>query len=209
MRAAQVIVGDANKFRVNQGLAALSTDTRLMRAAQEFAEYMARTDRLSHEADGREPAERAKRQGYDYCMVAENIGYQYRSDGFRSAAQLSAGFVKGWANSPEHRKNLLDREALETGVGVARNARTGRHYAVQLFGVPASKSVRFSVTNEAGRGVEYLVGSQRYTLPRRTVRTHDVCGAESVAFEGDTLVPTAGARFFVVHEGERLSLRRR
>jgi hypothetical protein len=149
-----------------------------------------------------------KSHGYDYCMVAENIGYQYRSDGFKSVNQLSAGFVTGWEKSPEHRKNLLDRDAVETGVGLARSAKTGRHYAVQLFGRPASKSVKFSVANESSRNVEYRIGEERYTLPSRSVRTHDVCAAESLSIAGDAVVPRVGERFTVVETQAGLRLRK-
>jgi hypothetical protein len=69
-------------------------------------------------------------------------------------------------------------------------------------------SVRFTVTNESGRNVEYRVGKQRYTLPHRTVRTHDVCGTEAIAFEGDRFVPRTGDRLVVVEESRRLRLRR-
>jgi uncharacterized protein YkwD len=124
-QAAETIVVDANKVRRANGLPALAAESRLAKAARDFAEYMARTDNLSHEADGRQPADRAKRHGYDYCMVAENIGYQYRSDGFRSVAQLAEGFVRGWENSPEHRKNMLDAEAVETELASREAARPG------------------------------------------------------------------------------------
>jgi uncharacterized protein YkwD len=204
--AAEAIVAGSNGVRRANGLPSLSIESRLGKTARDFAEHLAKTDNLSHEADGRQPADRAKRHGYDYCMVAENIGYQFRSDGFKSVSQLSAGFVTGWENSPEHRRNLLDREATETGVGLARSAKTGRHYAVQLFGRPASKSLKFSVANESSRGVEYRIGDERYTLPPRSVRTHDVCTQEALSLAGNSVVPKAGERLVVVEtkEGPRL-----
>ena len=42
---------------------------------------MARTGKFSHSADGSEPAARAKRFGYEYCIVAENIAYIFSSEG--------------------------------------------------------------------------------------------------------------------------------
>jgi uncharacterized protein YkwD len=43
--------------------------------------------------------------------------------------------VEGWKRSPGHRRNLLAREATQTGVAVARSDQ-GYYYAVQLFGRP-------------------------------------------------------------------------
>jgi len=206
-RASDLVVEQANAFRREQKLPALETNDSLARAATDFAAFMANSNRFGHKADGNEPAERARRQGYDYCMVAENIGYQYRSRGFRSVAELAGGFVTGWKKSPEHRKNLLDRDAVETGVGMARSASTGRWYAVQLFGRPASKSVKFSVANETSRDVEYRVGEKRHSLPRRSVRTHEVCAAEALKFGRDTYAPKPDDRFSVVDESRGPRLR--
>jgi uncharacterized protein YkwD len=196
-RAADRVIDEANAFRREHRLPTLETNANLGRTARDFAEYMAKTDRFGHEADGAQPADRAKRHGYDYCMVAENIGYQYRSHGFASIAELAGGFVTGWKNSPEHRRNLLDREAIDTGVGLARSPATGRYYAVQLFGRPASKSVKFSVTNDSDARLEYRVGAQRYSLPRRSVRTHETCMSETVSFEGETVTPRTGDHIFL------------
>lgn len=202
------MIEGSNAFRRSHKLPAVEPNAKLSRAARDFAEYMAKSDRLAHDADGSQPADRAKRHGYDYCMVAENIGYQYRSDGFKSLNQLAAGFVTGWENSPEHRKNMLDREATETGVGLARSAKTGRYYAVQLFGRPASRSLKFSVANESSRSVEYRIGDERYALPPRSIRTHDVCTQDSFSLAGNSVLPKAGERFVVVETREGPRLRR-
>src|SRR5258706_9308503 len=137
--AAALVVDAANDFRREHRLPALERNARLTDTAREFAEYMAKTDRLSHTADGREPAQRVQSHGYDYCMVAENIGYRFDSRGFASVEPLVHGFLDGWKPPPGHRPNLLDREALETGAGVARSPKSGRYYAVQLFGRRATK----------------------------------------------------------------------
>ena len=207
-RAAALVIEGGNAFRRDHKLPAVEPNAKLSQAARDFAEYLAKADRLAHDADGSQPADRAKRHGYDYCMVAENIGYQYRSDGFKSVNQLSTGFVTGWENSPEHRKNLLDREATDTGVGLARSAATGRYYAVQLFGRPASRSVRFSVANESARRVDYRIGSERYSLPPRSIRTHDLCTSDSLVIQGETVVPRTGDRFSLVEDARGLRLKR-
>ena len=64
-----------NQFREKEKLARVEVDPQLRKAAQYFADYMARTNRYGHKADGSTPADRAQKFGYDYCIVAENIGY--------------------------------------------------------------------------------------------------------------------------------------
>jgi len=134
-QVANLVVEGTNRFRHDNGLAPLAPERRLDHAAREFAAYMAQADRLDHAADGREPWGRARAQGYDYCLVAENIAYQYDSRGF-ATARLARELVSGWEHSPGHRKNMLERDAVDTAAAVARSARTGRYYAVQMFGRP-------------------------------------------------------------------------
>ena len=134
-QVASLVVDGTNRFRHDNGLAPVAPERRLAHAAREFAAYMAQTDRLDHAADGRQPWGRARAQGYDYCLVAENIAYQYDSRGF-ATAQLARELVSGWERSAGHRRNMLERDAVDTAVAVARSATTGRYYAVQMFGRP-------------------------------------------------------------------------
>jgi S1-C subfamily serine protease len=69
-------------------------------------------------------------------MVSENIAYGYAPRGGR-ADGLAGTFVRMWKESEGHRRNLLDANATELGVGVARSEKTGRCYAVQMFGFAA------------------------------------------------------------------------
>ena len=134
-QVANLVVEGTNRFRHENGLAPVEPERRLAHAAWEFASYMAQTDSLDHAADGRQPWGRARAQGYDYCLVAENIAYKYDSRGF-ATAQLARELVAGWERSAGHRKNMLERDVVDTAVAVARSAKTGRYYAVQMFGRP-------------------------------------------------------------------------
>jgi uncharacterized protein YkwD len=127
------VIEGTNRFRQSQGLGPVHTDSMLDRAARDFAQYLAATDRFEHTADGRTPAGRAQAKGYEYCLVAENIAYEFSSRGFTTAA-LANGLVDGWIKSPGHRKNMLDARAVDTGVAVVQSVHTGRFYAVQMFG---------------------------------------------------------------------------
>jgi hypothetical protein len=48
--------------------------------------------------------------GYGYQTAGENLAY-----GFGDASQV----IKGWMNSPEHRKNILGEKYLDVGFGIA------------------------------------------------------------------------------------------
>jgi len=127
------ILEGTNRFRHEQGVGSVKSDATLDRVARRFATYLAATDRFDHTADGSTPARRATEQGYDYCLVSENIAYQYDSRGFTSDA-LARGLVQGWKDSPGHRRNMLDARAIDMGVAVVQSPHTGRFYAVQMFG---------------------------------------------------------------------------
>jgi hypothetical protein len=170
---AQVIAG-TNELRRERDLPAVRASPQLDRAAERFARFMASRDEYGHEADGRTPTDRARAEGYRECMVAENIAYRMRTRGFETK-ELAEGLVRGWFNSPGHRRNMLDAEAVETGVGVAYSDETSRYYAVQLFGRPESMRITFTVRNESRSPVAYRVGDQAWTVPPRAERRHQVC----------------------------------
>lgn len=189
-----------NAFRKEQALDPAKVDRALERAARRFAGFMAKTGKVGHAADGRRPAERAAAQGYDYCIVSENIAYQYRSQGFASADALARELVEGWKKSPGHRRNMVDPAVTETGVGVAQGE-GGRWFAAQMFGRPKSASIRFSVRNRSGEPVDYRVGQDRYSLSPRVTRTHAICGPAEVSIAQFQAKAVDGARYTVTAEG--------
>lgn len=206
-QASPQIVASTNAFRRHENLPAVVMDAQLAKAARYFADFMARTDKYGHDADGNTSAARAKKFGYDYCTVSENIAYQFSSAGF-ATAELADLFFEGWQNSPGHRKNMLDPNVTETAVAIAHSATTGHYYAVQLFGRPRSASIEFSVANQAGAAVEYSVDGETLTLPARVTRTHLRCTPSEVGFRGKTLQPQKGQRLVLVNDqgGVRLQV---
>jgi len=210
-RAEREVLERGNTFRHSRGVAALAPNTALAAAAKDLAAFMARSDRYGHDADGRVPAQRAQAEGYDYCMVAENIALQYRSTDFESA-ELAAHFVQGWIDSPGHRGNLLDASATDTGVAIARSAGSGRYYAVQMFGRPAALRVRFEIDNRSSTALNYQLGEQRYALDPGVTRRHTECEAQALRLTlpgraTTTLQPVDGARYRIEGSGGRLRLR--
>lgn len=195
--SARLVVQETNAFRKAQGLAALAVEESLEKAARQYAQHMAKAGKLGHRVDGRQPAERAQAHGYEACIVAENVGYQYRSRGY-DAPTLAAALVEGWTKSPGHRENLQDAALTEIGVGIAQDAK-GRYFGVQFFGRPQRDAIRFSVRNEAGRQIAYRAGQQELSLPPRATRTHMVCRPVMLSVDsiGFSMTAVAGTRYTV------------
>jgi uncharacterized protein YkwD len=198
-QARRAVVAGANSFRQSHGLALLSTDPQLDAAAADFAAYMARTERYSHEADGRQPSQRAEAKGYAWCLVAENLAYMMSSRGF-ATEELAQRLVKGWIDSPGHRHNLLEPQATETGVAIAHSAGSDRYYAVQMFGRPAAMRVRFALSNRSGQSIRYQLGDKRWSLAPGVTREHEQCETPDLRIslpgkaEAVPLQPANGAR---------------
>lgn len=200
------IIDLTNTFRQNESLPRVEPDDQLAKPARYFADFMARTDQYGHSADGQTPAARARKFGYAYCIIAENIAYVYSSAGF-TADDLAHRLFTGWRNSPGHRKNMLDPNVTETAVSIAHSAKTGHYYAVQLFGRPKSESIEFKVENRAGIEVEYVLDGQTFALPPRVTRTHQGCKPFELAFRGEATQPTNGQRLVVVNDQEGMQLK--
>jgi uncharacterized protein YkwD len=204
-----------NELRAESGWKALAREPRLTAAAARLAAYMADTDRYGHEADGRKPSERAKAQGYDHCLVAENIAFASSARGFQPE-ELARRLFDGWVQSPPHRRNLLDGDMTEIGIALARSPRSGRHYAVQLFGRPRSLAVRITLSNRSRDMVHYELAGERYELKPNVVRTHERCRRELLAVEAEGLgeasakpiTVSPGARYRIEDSADGVRLRR-
>lgn len=205
---AQQIIQKTNAFRATQNHSKLEENPKLRNAAQYFAEYMAKNDVYGHHADGNRPAERVKRYEYDYCLVLENIAYQFNSAGF-TEDELAERLVEGWKTSPKHRKNMLDDDATETAVAVARSDDTGYWYAVQLFGRPKSAAIQFQISNQSDTTVAYTIRDRSFELPPRYTRTHMRCRESPVDFnfaKQTGVRPSNGDRYTILREEGELKL---
>jgi uncharacterized protein YkwD len=174
------IVDLTNAFRREQNLPEVKSNPTLTQVAQSFADFMASEGKYGHEADGRQPGERAEAGKYDYCLVLENIAYIFREDGIQTDA-LAKQFTTNWQESPGHRKNMLDPDIADTGVAVARS-KGGIYFAVQMFGRPKSAMVEVQVMNRSKADVTYAINGERYTIKPRTGRMHGLCRPPTLAF---------------------------
>jgi len=201
-QAVNRIIAKTNSFRKDQGRKPVAVNKNLTQAAQYFAEFMGRTNKYGHHADGNGPANRAKKHGYDYCIVLENIAYEYNSRGF-TTDELARGFFEGWKHSPGHRRNMLDPDVIETGVAVAQSKESGYYYAVQMFGRPKSMAIEFKINNRSNAVVEYKVGDQSFSLQPFYIRTHERCRPDMLVFQKPvekTMRPRNGEEFVISGE---------
>jgi uncharacterized protein YkwD len=207
-QVARLVEDDANVFRRGNGLATVNRNAHLSGAAEQYAMLLAQSDKLSHTADDRQPVDRARAAGYDDCLVAENIAVEWSSAGLADA-DLAARYLHGWEHSPEHRRNLLDADVVDTGVGVARSDTTGRYYAVQMFGRPKSMAIEFQIVNRTAAPVDYRIGDRQFTLPAGYTERHLECRPGDVVFgspgeaNATTVHATGGERFVVAQDANR------
>ena len=200
----QRVTALTNEFRVQSGLQALEPEARLTDAARYFAGYLASTGKLDHDADGTMPAERVKKRGYSYCMIAENLASEYSSAGFTADA-LARNLLQGWRQSPTHRENMLLPDITQIGVGVARSTKDGEYFAVQVFARPMAAMLKFRVTNRSNATVRYEFRKRTVTLGPRQSRAHESCASSELHLDTGgqdaALRPRDGGRYAIVDVG--------
>jgi uncharacterized protein YkwD len=188
-----------NDLRSKSGIGPLAAEARLTDAARSFVRHIASTGRLEHDADGTTPAERVRKRGYAYCMVAENLASEYNSGGF-TPENLARNFVQHWSESPTHRGNMLEPEITQIGIGVERN-RSGEYYAVQVFARPMTQMTRFRIFNRANATVRYEYRSRAVTLGPNQGRNHESCVAGTLKLDSAgkevLLQPRDGGRYAI------------
>ncbi|MGI8727480.1 MAG: CAP domain-containing protein [Solirubrobacterales bacterium] len=107
-----------NAVRAKRGLPRLSASPALKRAARTHSNDMDRDNYFAHVAPG----------GTDLLGWVRGTGYLEGSRGYRLAENIGfgegsagspAGIVAGWLESPSHRKNILNPELKDAGMGAA------------------------------------------------------------------------------------------
>ncbi len=110
-------------IRQVNGLAGARPDPLLEKAARQQARYMAETGRMVHTTgSGRDFATRMSQNGVP-GPAAENIAH-----GGMGLAKL----FQMWADSPPHRKNMLDPRFTRYGLASASDAQGKRYWALVM-----------------------------------------------------------------------------
>ena len=123
--AREAVICLINERRAQNGVGALSEESRLQRAAQVHSKAMDAANFFSHSGrGGSSPQSRIQRAGYmagaSAWGVAENIRWGRALRGTPKAT------VAAWMNSPSHRAALLNGSYRHVGVGFALGSPTGR-----------------------------------------------------------------------------------
>lgn len=119
-----------NADRRRAGLRAVSLSRDLITAAQRHACDMVERGYFDHrDPNGNKPSDRVRRTGYKSCLTAENIAM-----GQQSVPEVEAG----WMGSRGHRKNILDPQITDIGIGVVQpsDARRTNLYWVLVMAKP-------------------------------------------------------------------------
>ena len=126
------IIALTNELRRANGLAALSTDEKLMEAAQVRADELAATMTYAHTR----PDGRPYYTVTDCPYTAENLHRISELYLEQRGTHLASYAVDSWAESETHLKNMLNSRVSEIGVGLARGVNASGQdswYCVQLF----------------------------------------------------------------------------
>lgn len=126
------IVARTNVLRAERGIAALTADDQLMRAAQVRADEMAATGAYSHTR----PDGRKYYTVTDCRQVGENIHQIPLLYLAQQKTALAETLVYSWSKSAGHMENMTDESYAAIGVGLARGTDANGlecWYCVQLF----------------------------------------------------------------------------
>ncbi len=118
-----------NAERQKIGAPPLRISSQLAQAAQRHADDMAKNNFLSHEgSDGSTMESRIQETGYAFSAIAENVA---------GGQPTPESVIQTWLNSSGHRRNMLNPEYTEIGIGYATNSSSQyTHYWTQVFGTP-------------------------------------------------------------------------
>ena len=114
-----------NAERMKEDLPPLKINVTLMKLARDHSKNMAKQGKLEHELDDKTPRDRLVKSGYPFRTFGENIAYE-------EGAMDLAAVMKGWMDSPGHKKNILGKDFTEIGISLASNGK-GETYYTQVF----------------------------------------------------------------------------
>ena len=115
------VIALVNEERAKEGLQPLSNNTNLSKVAYMKAVDMADNDYFDHNSPTYgDPFTMMDTFGIEYTAAAENIAVGYTT---------AESVMEGWMNSEGHRKNILNPDFTEIGIGYEKN----EHNWVQMF----------------------------------------------------------------------------
>jgi len=120
-------LGEVNHLRVARGLAPMEADRDLLLVARAYSRQMAEEGFFAHiDPEGRDVRQRLRKARITWQMVGENLSY---STGYINPVATS---LRGWMNSPGHRRNILEGRYNDSAIG-AWIADDGTVYFTEIF----------------------------------------------------------------------------
>jgi len=129
------LVALTNQDRATEGLAGVTEDALLNKAAQAAALDMAAKGYFAHVSpDGKTPWYWLDQVGYSYSYAGENLAVNFTD---------SENVETAWMASPTHRANIMRPQYTRVGFGTANGMYEGKEttFVVQFFATPAVAKV--------------------------------------------------------------------
>jgi uncharacterized protein YkwD len=133
--ARSAIVDQTNAYRQAKGLSPLTLSEDASSVAQAYANYLARTAKGGHRADGRDPVQRLRAGGVKFCKFrGENWHESWTRPARASPDAAMNAAMRFWKRSPGHERALRSR-STEIGVGVAgwKHGNQWYYQEIQVF----------------------------------------------------------------------------
>jgi len=156
-----------NRERMHEHLAPLKLSPKLCESAKVHVRDMANHQKLDHNGtDGSTVADRAKRKGYAFARVGENI-----ATGQKSVTRV----MTTWMDSPGHRANIL-ADYTEMGAAQAKDDNGDLYWCVN-FGIPIPRLN----PDEAAAAVLKQINQDRQKKDQRTLKAEPELGRGAMA----------------------------
>ena len=173
--AEKALLQMANQFRAEHGVAPLTWNSNLARAARVHAKRMvSEPGGLEHQYPGEEDMiARAAREGAHFGAIAENLA---------GRGQNPTQLQQVWMSTPTHRANLLDPKMNVVGIGVIESG--GLLYAVEDF----AQSVAAPKREEIESHVAEALQNSGMKSVKTTEAARSNCESQSSTAPGAALV---------------------
>lgn len=122
--ADQDVLELTNQLRVQNGCAPLTLSPTLSTAANEHSTDMAANNFIGHTgSDGSSPGKRLDDVGYPFTLAAENV-----AAGYTTPQDVVHAWFNETAPNDGHRRNILNCQLTEIGIGQAYNPNSTYHF---------------------------------------------------------------------------------
>lgn len=141
------VIEETNKERVKMGLAPLTENPALSRAAYLKAQNMFEENYWAHfSPSGKDPWGFMLSSGYKFSYAGENLAKNFYN---------SEEMMKAWMNSPTHRENILNPKYQDIGIAVVEGNLGGQKttLVVQMFGKPYEAVASVPQANIEGKAI--------------------------------------------------------